>query len=454
MTSPTSATDAPRGWLDALGLHRPELRAWAMYDWANSAMVTTIITAVFPIFFSDVAGAGLPEGVAAQRFSAASTLGMVIIAVLAPILGTLADERPIKKRLLGLFMAIGVASVAAMYFIQRGDWMLAAILFVVANIGANGSFVFYDSLLPHVARPDEVDRVSTAGYALGYVGGGVLLALNLAWILKPGWFGLPSGPGLTDAQKSLPARLAFVSVAVWWLVFSIPLFRTVTEPPVDPNALRAATGHPLIAAFVRLGETFRELKRFRQGFLMLLAFLIYNDGIGTIIRMATIYGNEIGIGQGAMIASIVIVQFVGIPCAFLFGSLAGKIGAKRAIGLGLLVYVGISMFGYFMKTNFHFLMLAVLVGMVQGGTQALSRSLFASLIPRDSSGEFFGFFAVVEKFAGIAGPLLFGLSIRFTHETRYAILTVIPFFLVGAVLLALVDVKTGQQEARAAEAIP
>jgi MFS transporter, UMF1 family len=446
-TAPDELTSAPRGWLAALGLHRPELRAWAMYDWANSAMVTTIITAVFPIYFSDVAAAGLPEGVGAARFAAASTVGMVIIAVLAPVLGSLADERPIKKRLLGMFMGIGVAAVGAMFFIERGDWVLAALLFVVANIGANGSFVFYDALLPHVARPDEVDRVSTAGYALGYVGGGVLLLLNLAWIMKPAWFGLPE-------HSTLPTRLAFVSVAVWWLVFSIPLFRQVPEPPVDAGGSGRRAGHPLAAAFVRLAETFRELKRFKQGFLMLLAFLIFNDGIGTIIRMATIYGNEIGIGKEAMIASIIIVQFVGIPFAFLFGSLAGWIGAKRAIGLGLLVYVGISVLGYFMKTNTHFLILAVLVGMVQGGTQALSRSLFASLIPRDRSGEFFGFFAVVEKFAGIAGPLLFGLSISLTHETRYAILTVIPFFLVGAALLALVDVKAGQREARAAEAVP
>lgn len=435
-----TGTEVQGGFLAWLGLNRPELRAWAMYDWANSAMVTTIITAVFPIYFSVVAGADLPKGVAAQYFSAASTIGMVIIAILAPILGTLADERPIKKRLLAMFMAIGVSAVAAMYFIQRGDWALAALLFVVANIGANGSFVFYDALLPHVARPDEVDRVSTAGYALGYVGGGVLLTMNLAWIQKPGLFGLPTG--------TLPTRLAFLSVAIWWLVFSIPLFRKVAEPAVDP---KAGEGNALFETFRRLGGTFRELRVYRQGFLMLLAFLIYNDGIGTIIRMATIYGNEIGIDQSSMIASLVIVQFVGIPFAFLFGGLAGKIGAKRAVALGLVVYVGISILGYFMTTSTHFFMLAVLVGMVQGGTQALSRSLFASMIPRDRSGEFFGFFAVVEKFAGIFGPLLFGLSIAVTGDTRNAILTVIPFFIVGGILLAFVDVEEGQKLAREAE---
>ncbi|MFO0950985.1 MAG: MFS transporter [Isosphaeraceae bacterium] len=440
-------------WLWALGLHRPELRAWAMYDWANSAMLTTVVTAVFPIFFTDVSAAGLPPGIGAERFSIASTLGMVIVAVLAPLLGTLADERPIKKVLLAAFLALGVASVSLMFFLKRGDWQTAALLFILANIGANGSFGFYDALLPHVARPHEIDRVSTAGYALGYIGGGTMLALNLAWIMKPGWFGLPSGPGLTPDQQTLPARLAFLSVGVWWLVFSVPLFLKVPEPPVVPD--RNAEGRParpVAAAFSRLGGTFRELRRYRNGFLMLLAFLIYNDGVGTIIRMATVYGNELKIPQTAMIASIVIVQFVGIPFAFIFGALAGRFGVKPSIVLGLAVYIGISVFGYFMKTSLHFLILAVAVGMVQGGTQALSRSLFASMIPPERSGEFFGFFAVVEKFAGIAGPLLFGLSIRITGQTRDSILTVIPFFLVGGALLMFVDPEEGKREARAVEA--
>jgi UMF1 family MFS transporter len=439
------------GWLESLGLHRPELRAWAMYDWANSAMVTTIIAAVFPIYFSAVAGADLDKPTATRRFALASTLGMAIVAVLAPVLGTVADARPIKKRMLGAFMLVGVAAVAGMYFIHRGDWLLAATLFIVANIGANGSFVFYDALLPHIARDDEIDRVSTAGYALGYVGGGILLALNLAWIQKPAWFGLPSGPGLTETQATLPARLAFLSVAVWWAVFSIPLFRRVPEPKCEAPADELQES-PLRAALDRLRRTFHELRRYKQGFLMLLAFLIYNDGIGTIIRMATIYGEEIGIGQGAMIAALVLVQFVGIPFAFLFGMLAGRIGAKRSILFALVVYTGISILGRFMTNATHFFLLATLVGMVQGGSQALSRSLFASLIPRDKSGEFFGFFAVVEKFAGILGPLVFALSIHLGGSSRYAILSVIAFFVVGGALLLLVDVEAGQRAARAAEA--
>jgi UMF1 family MFS transporter len=418
-----------------------------MYDWANSAMVCTIVTAVFPIYFSKVACADVAPEVASGRLALATTIGMVLIAVASPILGAYADHAAQKKRLLGIFLALGLASVAAMFFIHEGDWKLASILFILANIGANGSFVFYDALLPHIASHDEIDRVSTAGYALGYVGGGILLALNLAWIQKPGWFGLP-----TEAGATLPARLAFLSVAVWWLVFSIPLFRRVAEPGLGADADRWAGHHPVRATMMRLKETGRDLRRYRQGFLMLLAFLIYNDGIGTIIRMATIYGAELKIEAGAMIASILIVQFVGIPFSFAFGTLAGKLGVKRSILLGLIVYTVICVVGYSMKTSRDFLILAVLVGTVQGGTQALSRSLFASLIPRSRSGEFFGFFAVVEKFAGIFGPAVFWVINALTGSSRGAILAVVGFFAVGGLLLMMVDVEEGQREARAGDA--
>ncbi len=453
------------GVMNRLGLQRPELRAWALYDWANSAVVTTIMTAVFPIYYSSVAGAGLAPAVATFRYGIATTIGLAAIALSAPVLGAMADRAGNRKRMLGIFLGVGATAVALMFFIGRGDWLLASALFIVANIGANGSFVFYDAMLPHIAKPNEIDRVSTAGYALGYVGGGILLALNLAWIQKPAWFGLPSGPGLADAAATLPTRLAFLSVAVWWLLFSIPLFRRVPEPPraarsagagddLDGGVVGGARGAPgtsgaPAAAFVRLRDVFRGLRAYPQAALMLLAFLIYNDGIGTIIRMAAIYGTELGIGRGALIGSILVVQFVGIPCSFLFGGLAGRIGAKRSIQIGLCVYGLISVLGYFMTTAWHFLLLAILVGVVQGGTQALSRSLFASLIPRNRSAEFFGFWAVVEKFAGIFGPGLFSLAIALTGSSRIAILSVIAFFVAGGILLQRVDAEKGRREAGA-----
>jgi UMF1 family MFS transporter len=349
-------------------------------------------------------------------------------------------------------MFIGVAAVGGMFFIRRGEIDLASALFLVALIGVAGSFVFYEALLPHIARPGEIDRVSSAGYAIGYIGGGLLLALNLAWILKPAWFGLPSGPGLAEAQATLPVRLAFVSVAVWWLIFSLPLFRGVPEPlpRLEPDEHPGES--PIRVAFVRLAETFRELRGYRQAFLMLVAFLIYNDGIQTVIKMATAYGTEIGIGQSALIGAILLVQFVGIPCSFLFGMLAGRIGAKQAIFLGLVAYTVISILGYFMENATHFFVLAGLVGMVQGGTQALSRSLFASMIPAHKSGEFFGFFSVFEKFAGIFGPLIFAGTIAATGSSRNAILSVIAFFAVGALVLTFVDIEEGRRAAAEAEA--
>ncbi len=437
--------------LDRLGLGRPELRAWAMYDWAASSVQTTIMVAVFPIYFVKVAGSGIAEGGATQRLATINSIALVVIALVSPLLGAISDYRAAKKRFTAIFMAIGVIACCALFFVHTGDLDLASWLFILIMVGVAGSYVFYEALLPHIAAPGEIDRVSTAGYAIGYLGGGVLLALNLAWIQMPGVFGLPSGPRLSESDATLPARLAFLSVAVWWAVFSIPLFRKVSEPPARLETDERRGENPVRGAFARLGETFRELKSYRQAFVMLLAFLIYNDGIQTIIKMATAYGTEIGIGQSALIGAILLVQFVGIPCTFLFGSVAARIGTKPSLFLGLVAYTIISILGYYMTNATHFYILAGLVGIVQGGTQALSRSLFASMIPQHKSGEFFGFWSIFEKFAGIFGPLIFAGTIAATGSSRNAILSVIGFFAVGAALLAMVDVEEGQRAAREVE---
>jgi MFS transporter, UMF1 family len=431
-------------WLDRLGLGRKELRAWAMYDWANSAFQTTIIAAVFPIYFHRVAAAGLPPAEATSRFAWATTIAILIVALVAPLLGAMADYAAMKKRLLGVFLGIGVASTTAMYWIGRGDWVFALVLFVVGNVGVAGSIVFYESLLPHIASPSELDRVSSAGYAIGYLGGGVLLAVNLLMIQRPQLFGLP--------DAGVATRLSLASVGVWWLIFSVPLFRGVPEPPRRVEATETLGMSLVTTGAHRLVETFHELRRYKQAFLLLIAFLLYNDGIQTIIRMATTYGSEINIDENAMILALLITQFIGVPFAFLFGSAAGRIGAKRSVFIGLAVYAGITVLGYYMTSAAEFMALAVLVGMVQGGTQALSRSLFASMIPHHKSGEFFGFFSVFEKFAGIFGPLIFAGTIAATGSSRNAILSVIAFFAVGAAILAFVDLEQGQREARAADA--
>ncbi|HEY7819688.1 MAG TPA: MFS transporter [Vicinamibacteria bacterium] len=430
--------------LERFGLHRPELRAWALYDWANSAFWTTIIAAVFPIYFARVAAADLPPAVATTRFATATTLAMVFIALLSPVLGALADYAGLKMKMLGAFLGLGVAATGAMVFLGRGDWELALVLFVLGNVGVTGTLVFYESLLPHVAREDERDMVASAGFALGYLGGGLLLALNLLWIQKPELFGI--------ADATTASRLSFLSVAVWWLGFSLPLFRNVREPERRLGAGESGRENPLRAAFSRLRETFRELTRYRDAFLMLAAFLVYNDGILTIIRMATSYGTEVGLDQSVLISALLITQVVGIPFAFLFGWLAKRITAKRAILLALVVYAGISIVGYRISTASDFYLLAILVGTVQGGAQALSRSLFSTLIPAHKSAEFFAFFGVFDKFAGIFGPALFAITIAATGSSRNAVLSVIAFFVVGAILLSFVNVEKGRRVAREAEA--
>jgi len=440
-----------RGVLSRLGLDRPELRAWAMYDWAVSSVQTTIMVAVFPVYFANIAKGNLGESRTTQAIATANTIVAIILAVLSPILGAVSDYVAAKKRMLGASMIVGAAAVAGMFFVQQGDYRLALVLFVISLIGATASTIFYDALLPHIAAEHEIDRVSSAGYAVGYIGGGLLLALNLAWILKPGWFGLPTGPDLSSAQKTLPTRLALFSVAVWWLVFSIPLFRRVPEPPRTRERDELTGGSVLVTPFIRVGETFRALRGYKQAFLMLLAFMIYNDGIQTIQKMAATYGKQLGIADTVLISAILIVQFVGFPFAFLFGSIAARIGAKPAIFIGLVVYAAISILGFYMQTAAHFILLAVMVATVQGGTQALSRSLFASLIPAHKSGEFFGFYSVFEKFASIFGPLLFWVTIAMTGSSRNAILSVILFFAIGAFLLSRVRVSEGQEAARAAD---
>jgi MFS transporter, UMF1 family len=340
--------------LEKLGLHRPELRAWAMYDWALSGLQTVIMTAVFPIYFVSVAAAHYERSAAVQQLARANVIAMVIVAIISPVLGAIADYSAAKKRFLALFTLIGAIGTAAMFTISEGEIGRAMTLYIIALIGGSGCMVFYESLLPHIARPHEIDRVSTAGYGIGYLGGGLLVALNLAWIQKPEWFGLSSA--------NLAARLSFVSVSVWWVLFAIPLFRRVREPARLLEADEAPGENAVRVATRRLRETLAELRGYRQAFLMLVAFLIYNDGVQTIIKMATAFGTEIGIGRAPLIAAVVMVQFVGVPFAFLFGRLASRIGAKPAIFIGLLIYIVISILGYRMHTARDFFILAFLVG--------------------------------------------------------------------------------------------
>jgi len=432
-----------------VGLVTPEQRAWAWYDWANSAFFTTVVTAVFPGFYASYAAAGLAPAEATARFGLVTTVSMATIAIAAPVLGAFADYSGSKKRLLALFIAIGTTACASMVFIGEGDVGLASLLFFIANIGVSGSIVFYDSLLPHVAKAEETDRVSSAGYAMGYLGGGLLLLINLAWILQPAMFGFS---GTVPAIKA-----SFFAVAVWWAVFSLPIFRTVKEP--NRRAARyggqAQSGPEgessiaIVAAFARLATTFHEVRKYRNAFLLFIAMLLYQDGIQTIIRMAGVYGAEVGVEQTSQIAAFVMVQFLGIPFSFLFGSLGVRIGTKRAIFIAISVYALATVLAYFMTTVTHFFILAAMIATVQGGAQALSRALFSRMVPADRTSEFFGFFAVAERFATVLGPLVFTLSVTITGNSHAAIIAILGFFVAGAWVLSMVNEEEGIQAARA-----
>ena len=427
--------------LERLALHRPELRAWALYDWANSAMWTVVITAVFPVFYASVPAAGLGEDAVRRQFSLITTVCMAVAALLGPILGAIADYARMKKRLFGVFFGLGVATTAALFFVHRGQWVLAAVLFGLANIGIASSFVFYDAMLPHIARPDEADRLSTTGFAAGYLGGGVCLALCVALIRWAGPLGL-AGP------DGLPARASFVVVAIWWLVFTLPYFFRVPEPPLSITEGEKPGENLVRVAFTRIGATLRELKTYREAFVLLVAFLLYSDGIGTINRMAALFATSLAIPSDFTILCILLVQFVGVPFAILFGKLAGRIGAKRGILVALCGYIVVCVAASRITDKWGFLVICLLVGMVQGGAQALSRSLFSTLIPKHKSGEFFGLFSTLDKFAGILGPLVFGLA----PSVHAAVLWVVAFFIVGAALLCFVDVDAGRRAAVEADA--
>ena len=412
---------------------RGEILSWCMYDWADQAFATTVMAAVLPVYYSQVAGADLPGNTATVYWAYTMTIGLFIIALIAPIMGAIADLSGVKKKLLLVFAALGIFSSALLYFVTTGDWLMASVFFILGNIGFSLSEVFYNALLPHVAGPEKIDYVSTKGYAFGYFGGGVLLAINVLMIELM-------------SDKMLATRLSFVTVAIWWAVFTIPIIKNVREPKVSEN--KQPHLNPFVAGYKRLATTFRELRSYRQLFLFLVAFWVYNDGIGTIIKMATIYGAEIGIDQTALIGALLMTQFVGIPFSFAFGRLAKYLGTKNSIMLGLFVYTLISIGGFFMETALHFWILAFLVGTVQGGTQALSRSLFGSMLPKSRTGEFFGFYGMSAKFAGIFGPLLFAIVSQIAGSSRLSIISLIVFFIVGAFLLSRVDEKKGMEMAR------
>ena len=426
--------------------HRRAIRAWTMYDWANSVFATSIMAAILPVYYASVAVQSEQANTATIYWSITTSIALFLVAVMGPILGAMADFLGAKKRMMLIFVFLGVIATALLYLVKTGDWFIASLFFIFGSIGFSGANVFYDSLLPHVARQDEIDQVSSRGYAMGYLGGGILLAVNLLMImLLPNILPqlIPSVSRMSvDELTMVMTRLCFITAAIWWLLFTIPIWRHVREP--ERRILERETGYnPLQASLSRLGHTFSEIKKYKQLLLFIIAFWLYNNGIGTIIYMATIYGTELGFSSTTTIGTLLMVQFVAMPFAFLFGWLAKKLGTKRAILLCLGIYTLIAIGGYFLYHEWQFWVLGFAVATVQGGSQALSRSLMGRMMPKTKSAEFYSFFSISEKIAGTVGPLLFGAVSAAFGGSRLAIVSLIIFFASGGYLLSRVNEKEG-----------
>jgi len=432
--------DAPSPRPEAMPPERRRaIDAWCLYDVANSAFATSVVAAILPVYFAAIATRAMPANLATAKWGYASAAAMLGSGLAGPLIGAWADRHRMRKRLLGACVVIGTACTAGLALAPPGSWLPLLTLFAVAFLAFAVGNALYDSLLPAVADPGNMHRVSARGFAWGYWGGGVLLALNLAWILFPKRFGL--------ANVDTATRLSFASVAVWWLGFSIPLFLRVHEPH-DERIGDDRSANPLTEVWttVRSLGSRPELLRF------LIAFWLYSDGIGTIVKMATVYGSEVGIGRNDLIGSLLMVQFVAAPASLLFGRFARTLGPQRSVALGLVGYVAITVLGFYMTRPVHFWLLAVLVALFQGGTQALSRSMFASLVPRRRMSELFGFYSVSEKLSGVIGPLLFAVVAQVSGKGRFAVLTLLPFFVVGAWLLLTVNLDAGRRRAEAEDA--
>lgn len=407
----------------AAGSERRAAIAWSLYDCGNSAFTTTVMAGFFPLFFKQYWSAGASVTESTSQLGNANSIASVIVAVLAPILGAFADAGRGKKQWLAAFAAIGCIGTAALGVVPKGDWQAAAGWYVIASVGFAASLVFYDALLVSVASDADSDRISSLGYALGYLGGGMLFAVNVAMTLKPALFGL--------ADAAAGVKVSFITVAVWWAVFTVPLLLRVHERANAREAKGAALRHTL----QQLANTFGRVRNMPEVWRFLLAYWLYIDAVDTVIRMAVDYGLSLGLPSQSLIIALLITQFVGFPAAIVFARIATKIGTQRSILLGIAIYVGVTVFGFFMTTAGEFYALAIVIGLVQGGVQALSRSFYSRLIPQDEAGEFFGFYNMLGKFAAVIGPALMGVVGVLTGSPRHAILSLVVLLAAGGFLL-------------------
>ena len=408
--------------------------SWAFYDWANSAYSTTVMAGFFPLFFKEYWADPHNPSQSTFYLGMANSIASIVVAALAPLLGSVADQGSIKKKFLTFFAFLGVIMTGGLWMVAQGNWQMAVLFYVIATIGFASGNVFYDALLPGLASEERVDAVSSLGFGIGYLGGGLLFLVNVFMYLKPELFGIPDG--------ATAIKLSFLSVAVWWAVFTIPLILFVPEPK---NYENIDFNNAIRMGWVQLVQTFKEIRNMKVVGTFLLAYWFYIDGVDTIIRMAVDYGMSLNFPGESLIIALLIVQFVAFPAALIYGWLASKIGAKTGIMVGITAYSFITLLGYFMTEAWHFYVLAILIGLFMGGIQALSRSLYTRIIPPDKSAEFFGFYNMLGKFAAIIGPALMGTISLVTGSARLGILSILLLFILGAFLLNKVDLDEGKR---------
>ncbi len=412
-------------------LKRKRVISWALYDWANSAFATTVMAGFFPLFFKSFWAADLSPAESTAVIGTTNSLAGLLIVLLAPFLGAYSDLGKFKKKFLAFFALLGVLSTGYLYFIPQGDWVIAASLYALAVIGFSGGNIFYDSLIASVSKQDQRNKVSSLGFSLGYLGGGLLFVINVLMYLNPAWFGLSS--------QSEAILWSFVSVAVWWAVFSLPLFMSVEE---KSNAeISKGLFETITEAFKAVASTLREIKKHKRVAIFLIAYWLYIDGVDTIVRMAVAYGSDIGLDASSMITALLLTQFVGFPATLVFGIYADKIGFKKILTIGISIYILVTFYAYYMSTALEFYILAGTVGLVQGGVQAISRSFFSTIIPVNKEAQFFGFYNLVGKSAVFLGPVLVSWVALIFGNPRFGILSLLFLLVPGLILLWMVPDK-------------
>jgi UMF1 family MFS transporter len=427
-----------------------------MYDWANSAFATTVMAGFFPIFFKQYWSFGADVNLSTAQLGFGNSIASLMVAIMAPVLGAIADKGSARKKFLIFFAYLGALMTAALFFVQKGQWALAIFVYAMGIVGFSGSIIFYDSLLPSIADENKVDFISSFGFAMGYLGGGLLFLINVIMTLMPEKFGLP------DAGAAV--RYAFLSVALWWGTFTIFTILWVPEAKTDPASRRLR--YVVVDGFRQFIGTLRRIRHLKTVFLFLMAYWFYIDGVDTIIRMAVDYGMSLGFDSNDLIVALLIVQFVGFPAALAFGKLGERWGARKSIYLAIGIYMVITVWGTMMNNLQEFYILAIVIGLVQGGIQALSRSYYSRLIPKSRAAEYYGFYNMLGKFAAILGPAMMaivGLIVRRVLmppapspeqmlqigrlASRWSIASILVLFIAGAILFYFVDEKKGRAEA-------